>query len=514
VAGGRNSRRRGRPRKGSASPGLAARRAAGAGGSTTAAGPPRKLTVEEAGFYATVYESARRGCLGELRRRGCGEAEAEELFATAFERVMESVNPIERSFSAAEMVAFVKRAAWRCRLDELYHRGLRPEVELSHGYSVADPSAESPEEVVEEREAAAIALEVLATLSERDREVFCQRHQLELTPQEIVERTPGLTPRTYRKIIQRANARALAAFERIEGGERCEEMGSLLRRYVAEESPQHEQLAVESHLAHCVACRQAGVQMRGFLLDVASTLGAGSSALASHRLAGLSSRLLEMPIGAAHAILAAVRAVRERVRDVLFRVVGTVPGGGEATVGPAVASTSAKVASVCAAGLAAGACVAAGVVPGVGGLVSFGHGIGGPARARVERSRPQPGASAAPGTAGALTVPGNESAPQHAEQKAKRSTRSGGRGGGEAVAPVARKASESQQRTPESVVSARESSTVTGNEFGAESGQPAQAPAASPPSVSSGSARPSGSGGGGSESGSSPQTKPSAEFGF
>jgi RNA polymerase sigma factor (sigma-70 family) len=162
--------------------------------STPATG--RKLSPAASSFYARVYSSARNGSLAELRRGGCSEEEAEEFFQTAFERVMKSVDPVDRGFSSPQMVNFIKRSAWRCMIDERRRRGQRPEVEIGTVLSLSDTSAESPDEVAEEREAIAIGREALQMLSERDRLIFRQRHQMNLSPEEIMQNMPGLSPRT------------------------------------------------------------------------------------------------------------------------------------------------------------------------------------------------------------------------------------------------------------------------------------------------------------------------------
>jgi len=463
----------------------------------------RKLSPAESSFYASVFSSARNGSLAELRQRGCSEEEAEEFFQTAFERVMETVNPIARKFSPPQMVNFIKRAAWRCMIDERRRRGQRPEVELGTVHSLSDTSAESPDEVAEEREAIAIGREALQMLSERDRLIFRQRHQMNLSPEEILQNMPGLSLRTYRKIIQRANTRVLNAFERIEGGARCEEMeGSLLRRYVADESAEAERLEVSAHLAHCRACRQAQARMRGYLFDVASVFVASSSLEGSRRLGVLGdipARIADVASSGAQGLGEASRAARERVREALIRIAGGVPGaGGDATVGQALTATSVKVASACAAGAATAACVAAGVVPGVGGIGLLSQ---------------DDGRSGRPTERAAQTTPGRPSlidslpTASQAPEKGPRPKRS--KGGEGATTPDS---SPSSAKPSEPVASspseATESGSVTGSEFGAESGQPVAPPTSSTPSA------PPSSGGGGGSSGGSSQGGGGSEFGL
>jgi len=462
----------------------------------------RQLSPAESSFYAGVFSSARNGSLAELRHGGCSEEEAEEFFQAAFERVMETVNPIARKFSAPQMVNFIKRAAWRCMIDERRRRGQRPEVELGTIRSLSDASAESPDEVAEEREAIAIGREALQMLSERDRLIFRQRHQMNLSPEEILQNMPGLSLRTYRKIIQRANTRVLDAFERIEGGARCADMeGSLLRRYVADESPEAEQLEVSAHLAHCRACRQAQAQMRGYLFDVAGVFVASSSSLESSRRLGalgdIPARIADVTSSGAQGLGEASRAARERVREMLMRIAGGVPGaGGDATVGQALTATSVKVASACAAGAATAACVAAGVVPGVGGigLLSQDDGRSGRPPEHAAQTVPAPERTNLIDPLPTASPP----APREAQRRKEGGTAAPDSGSSSSTT----RPSERVASTPSE---ATESGSVTGSEFGAESGQPV-----SPPSTPS---APASSGGGGSSGGSS-QGGGGSEFGL
>ncbi|MBS1895447.1 MAG: sigma-70 family RNA polymerase sigma factor [Actinobacteria bacterium] len=329
----------------------------------------RGLSAEASAFYSQVYGPARKGCLSELRKAGCSEEEAEEIFAATFEHVMRTVDPIARSFAVPQMVNFVKRAAWRTMIDERRRLGGRIEVEIGTVQSISDAGAEGPDEAAEEREAVAMGREALQMLPERDRLIFRQRHEMDLSPEEILERTPGLSLRTYRKIIQRANSRVLGAFARIEGGERCEEMESdLLRRYVAEACDEDEQVAVEVHLAHCRRCQVAHARMRGRLLDVASSLAAAATTASvgarahANRIVEGAARVLD----AGQGIVAGTRSLRDRAREQALRVATSVPGsGGDAAAGQMIGVSAVKVAAGCVAGAAAttAACVALGVSP-------------------------------------------------------------------------------------------------------------------------------------------------------
>lgn len=496
--GGRRPRRGGGSRPSAPGGGTGRRR--------QAAAARGKLSLAEAEFYARAYDPARRGSLAELRRRGCDEHEAEELFAASYAKVMESVDPIERRFSVPQMVYFVKRACCRRLIDESRHRALYAEPEAEPPPSRPDclveqlaepatePSGEQPCELAEEREAVAAGREAMAMLPERDRLIFLRRHLLGMSPEEILAQTPGLSMRAYRKVLQRANARVLAAYGRIEAGERCAEMESdLLRRYFTGESDAAERKAVEAHLAHCRACRQAHARLRGYLIDVASgALLASSLGIGRAGTAALPARLLELASQGASSLGEASRTVRERVREVVLRFATSLPGpGADAGVSQALGTSSWRIASACTAAVAAGACVAAGVVPGVGVselAVHHRHEVFPAKRGRAES--PPPLAAPSEYAPPAQTASGSE--PASSGTSAKR------------TAPAQRESS-----TP-----APASGQQVATEFGPESSQSTPSSSGSSQGTSVSGATAAKGGGSGSGGSSKATNQSSAEFGL
>src|SRR5712675_2820080 len=108
-----------------------------------------RLSKEAAAFYEEVWSSSRAGCLNLLRRKGCEEGEAEEVFAEAYSEVMSKVDPIKRGFSAPEMVNFLKVACDRHWIDLRRHRGVIREVQLSDATEVRDTRVDGPAELAE-----------------------------------------------------------------------------------------------------------------------------------------------------------------------------------------------------------------------------------------------------------------------------------------------------------------------------------------------------------------------------
>lgn len=442
------------------------------------------LSVATAHFYARVYGVAKAGCMDELRRARCGEEEAEDIFAETFERIMGKLDPPSEGFGPAQTVRLLKKACRQRLIDEHRHRGALGVVPLSEASDRLDETAETPQELAEEREAIAIGREAISALPERDRQLFLQRHRLDLSPEEILRRHPGLSRRTYRKIMQRANARALDAFEQIRSGERCAEMrAERLRRYVAEEASEDELRLIGAHLRRCHACRLAVARMRGHLHGVAAGLAFSAGQARDGTLVDHLARLLEVAGNGGEAALDATRAARERLREIAIRVATGLPGqGGEGAAGQIAGISGAKAASVCAGAVAAG-CLAAGVVPGVGGL---------------EEAGSKQGTRPAGSTSSGQSLPVRHS-PARASTAGSRSSR-----GDRAKTSSKRPTGQDKHSTPPPSASARSTHpTISGQQTGTEFGAEAAGTATPVPRFSDGSAGSSGaSSGQGTASGS------------
>jgi RNA polymerase sigma factor (sigma-70 family) len=167
-----------------------------------------QLDPEARRFFDRIYEAARAGCLNALRGAGCNEEEATEIFAAAIERVMSTVDPIARRFAEPQMVVYLKNACWNRLVDGHRHGTVLQEVALSEP-DLADGAGERVDELVARRELIGAIGDAILSLSPRDRLVFRLRHLRGLSPADIQARL-GLTERTYRKVIQRANAQVRA----------------------------------------------------------------------------------------------------------------------------------------------------------------------------------------------------------------------------------------------------------------------------------------------------------------
>jgi DNA-directed RNA polymerase specialized sigma24 family protein len=333
----------------------------------------KRLSEQTAAFYEGLWGSARAGCLSLLRRLGCSEAEAEEVFGDTYATVMERVDPIERGLHEAQMVNVMKVSCRRRLINLRCREGVLREVPEAVEL-IADSDGEGPDELAVRSEAIAIGEEAVLSLSPRDRLIFLLRYHRDLSPEEVRQCVPHLSEHGYRRAIQRANAKVLTSYRRIDSGKRCGEFDpAALETFIAGAAQGKEAEAIEAHLKHCRSCQRSCVEMRAYLHELTSSLallaalgslGVGGASALAHALGGLG----ELP-----SILArAGGSAQLHLRALMVRARGGVSAtGGKSGIGQVVGVSGLKIAGVCA-GVAA-TCVVAGVVPGIGGLSLSGN---------------------------------------------------------------------------------------------------------------------------------------------
>jgi RNA polymerase sigma factor (sigma-70 family) len=172
-----------------------------------------RLDPEECTFYGRLYEGARAGCMKSLRSTGCNEDEAEEIFDGVLARVMDKADAIDRDFDPPQMVNYLKTACRNQLIDDRRRQGGLDVTDLDGAGPVSDPRVMDLAEEAALHETMEELLRALRTLSERERVIFCQRHLQGLSPDEI-QRGAGVSKRTYRKLIYRANDEVRAYLER------------------------------------------------------------------------------------------------------------------------------------------------------------------------------------------------------------------------------------------------------------------------------------------------------------
>jgi RNA polymerase sigma factor (sigma-70 family) len=176
-----------------------------------------RLDPEASGFYDRLYEAARVGCLKSLCASGCDGDEAEEVFDKVLLRVIDEVDPIERHFDPPQMVNYLKRSCRNQLISDRRHQGVLDVTYLDGTDPVGDTEAVGLDEEV----AIHLTMEeirlALRALPERDREIFCRRNLLGWSPEEI-SRSVGVSGRTYRNLLERANKAVRARVEASGGG--------------------------------------------------------------------------------------------------------------------------------------------------------------------------------------------------------------------------------------------------------------------------------------------------------
>lgn len=167
----------------------------------------RRLSERESELYALLYGPARAGSMRELRKAGCSEDEAEEIFSGALLETMSKPDLFLKKLAEAQLVSGIKAMCqWRL-IDR--RRCDRP-LSLEALTDVGSAKGGGADQVAAGHEVLEVVLDALRSLPERDRQIYSLRMLKGLAPEEI-RLLVGVSSRSYRKRIQRANERVLAA---------------------------------------------------------------------------------------------------------------------------------------------------------------------------------------------------------------------------------------------------------------------------------------------------------------
>ena len=324
-----------------------------------------------------LFEEFRRPAQSMVRRAFRGAFSAEEIddiYAGAWVGTLRALAGRAGRLSDDEVRSYVLTAVANQAGKELRRRRRKPTAPLELVGGVADP-AEPPDELASGREQSRITRDLLASLPPRRRAVMLLRYGWGLEPRQVCALVDGLSPRAYRKEITRGVAELTERMRTLERGEWCADREPLLRALVSGLATADQERQARAHLAHCRDCSDFVARLAGHLHDL------GASAVAVGAVDGVdgqityADRLLELG---------------DRVRDAAGGLIsrgtpaaeqGLAQGaatGGTRGAGVAGAGVLAKFAGLGATGklaiacigggVAATACVAAGVAPlGLGG---------------------------------------------------------------------------------------------------------------------------------------------------
>jgi RNA polymerase sigma factor (sigma-70 family) len=323
-----------------------------------------------------------------VRRAYRGAFSAEEIddiYAGAWVGTLRALADRAGRLSDDEVRSYLLTAVANQAGKELRRRRRKPTAPLELVGGVAD-QGESPDELASGREQSRVTRDLLTSLPPRRRAVMLLRYGWGLEPSQVCALVDGLSPRAYRKEITRGVAELTERMRALERGEWCAEREPLLRALVSGLATAEQERQARAHLAHCRDCSDFVARLGGHLHDLG---GAAAAAGAIDGIEGrlhYADRLLELG---------------DRVRDAAGSLISRAPpagaeqglaqgaaAGGTRGAGAAGAGVVAKLAGLGATGklavaclgggVAATACVAAGVAP---------FGLGGEAE-RGSRERP------------------------------------------------------------------------------------------------------------------------------
>jgi DNA-directed RNA polymerase specialized sigma24 family protein len=310
-------------------------------------------------------------------RRAYGRAISEEgiddIYASAWTSTLAALRGREADMDDEELRSYLLTAVASHASKEMRRRSRKPTsaLEDSHAQVLSDAHEPAPEERAVGAEAGSVARDLLSSLPPRRRAVMLLRYGWGLEPKQVCSLVDDLSPRAYRKEITRGVEQMAERLEQIESGEWCESREPLLRDLVAGVAPEEERRQAAEHLSHCRSCSDFVTRLSSGLNELGGAAGwtGLAAALGPERLS-LGERLAAAFGRGRDAVAEAGTAAGDGATS--LATTGGTRGAGAAGAGAlaklAGLGAAGKVAIAClGAGAAATACVAAGVVPGLGG---------------------------------------------------------------------------------------------------------------------------------------------------
>lgn len=295
--------------------------------------------------------------------------ELDDIYANAWVGTLRALAGRHGELADDEIRSYVLTAVANQASKELRRRRRKPTAPLELVGSVPD-LADTPEERAASREQSLLTRDLLASMPPRRRAVMLLRYGWGLEPAQVCGLVAGLSPRAYRKEVTRGVDELTEKMRAVERGTWCADREPLLKALAAGLAGDDEARQARAHLSHCRSCSDFVARLSGHLHDI----GGGAAAVSA--IDGLDGHI----------------AITDRLMDLGDRTIGLVARGHDAgvdgTVSPAAAAGSrgagaagagvlAKLAGVGAAGkvalacvgggVAATACIAAGVGPFEGG---------------------------------------------------------------------------------------------------------------------------------------------------
>jgi DNA-directed RNA polymerase specialized sigma24 family protein len=323
--------------------------------------------------YADLFEKLRGPAKAMVRRAfgsGFSDDQLEDLYSSAWVSTLGALKRKPRRLDDDELRRYLMTAVANQASREMRRRGRKPTLPIELAHAAADPGA-APEEAAAVAEKSQMARDILGSLPPRRRAVMVFRYAWGLEPDEVRSLVGGLSPRAYRKEVERGVAEVARKLRMVEDGRWCESREGLLRSVAAGTAAEEEQLQARRHLRHCRSCAGFLGSLQGQLHDLGGSIALlGGSGVVER--SGLAERAFAAADRGRELVSSAFGRGPEAAGENMAQAMaaGGTRGAGVAGAG-AVAKLAGlgaipKVVAACVGtGAAATACVAAGVLPGV-----------------------------------------------------------------------------------------------------------------------------------------------------
>ena len=331
--------------------------------------------------YGALHQDLRRPAFAMVRRAFRGafcEAELEDIYSSAWLGTLSALRKRDDELTDDELRRYLLTAVANHASKELRRRGRRPTSPMDAARTVSDSSVATPEEQATDREDTQVARDVLTTIPARRRAVLLLRYGWGLEPEEVCGVVDGLSLRAYRREITRGVKELDEKFGEVESGEWCESRGPVLRAYVGGVATADEARQASSHLAHCRSCSDYASKLAGVLHDASGALVWTSAAAA---IGGPRNGIVDLAASGLDSVGGIGARIKERLpgfgadQGVELSATQLAASGGAKGAGAAGAGVLAQLAGLgvvgkvtlacVGTGVAATACLASGVVPGV-----------------------------------------------------------------------------------------------------------------------------------------------------
>ena len=331
--------------------------------------------------YGALHQDLRRPAFAMVRRAFRGafcEAEIEDIYSSAWLGTLGALGKRDEELSDDELRRYLLTAVANHASKELRRRGRRPTSPMDAARTASDSSVVTPDEQALDREETQVARDVLTSLPPRRRAVLALRYGWGLEPQEICGVVDGLSPRAYRREITRGVKELDEKLGAVESGEWCKSRAPLLRAYVGGVATADQARQAGSHLAHCRGCADYASKLSSALHDASGALVWTGAAAA---IGGPRNGLIDIAADGLESVAVAGARIKERLpgfgadHGVELSAAQLAASGGARGAGAAGAGVLAQLAGLgvlgkatlacVGTGVAATACLASGVVPGV-----------------------------------------------------------------------------------------------------------------------------------------------------